>query len=204
MRKSATGFDSKQQLVSAGALGAGSPGHGNAFAGSFAQIVAVLMRDRNFKHLTLADLESLVLPPLIAGQFGIAHAQSQGNGAKKGSVVVPVAVALWARVSASIDKLLSENPEKPPRLQPSGWVSGSIIWLIVLGGDRRATPKLLDQLLKRDFCGQLVKMRVGTRDGKVIVKTFDPRDEQPAPAASPNGRHRSRQARQVTDVVVRP
>ena len=195
MHKSATGLDSKQQLVSAGALGAESPGHGNAFAGSFAQIVAVLMRDRNFKHLTLADLESLVLPPLIAGQFGIAHAQSQGNGAKKGgfegSVVVPVAVALWARVSASIDKLLSENPEKPPRLQPSGWVSGSIIWLIVLGGDRRATPKLLDQLLKRDFCGQLVKMRVGTSDGKVIVKTFGPRDEQPAPAVSPNGRHRS-------------
>ncbi len=178
MGVSAKGFDTKQPLVPPRALGAGSPGHGNAFAESFAQIVAVLMRDRNFKHLTLADLETLVLPPLIAGQFGLAHAQSRGNGAKKsGSVVVPVAVALWARVSASIDRLLSENPEKTPRLQPSDWVSGSIIWLIVLGGDQRAVPKLVDQLLKRDFCGQLAKMRVGTRDGKVIVKAFGPRDE---------------------------
>ena len=186
MRKPVTGLDSspmKQQPVPAGALGTVSPGHRNGLAGSFAQIVTVLMRDRNFRHLTLADLESLVLPPLIAGQFALAHAtQSHGNGAKKGSsggsVVVPIAVALWARVSDNIDNRLSENPEKSPRLQPSDWVSGSKIWLIVVGGDRRAIPKFLEQLLKRDFQGQPVKMRVGTRDGKVIVKTFGPADEQ--------------------------
>ena len=33
------------------------------FAESFAQIVAVLMRDRGFRSLSLADLEWLVLPP---------------------------------------------------------------------------------------------------------------------------------------------
>jgi hemolysin-activating ACP:hemolysin acyltransferase len=180
--KPTTGSDSKERLMPAGALP--SPGRGNAFAASFAQIVAVLMRDPTFKQLTLANLESLVLPPLMAGQFAIAHAQPQGGGAKKdgveGSVVVPVAVALWARVSASIDKVLSENPEKPPRLQPSGWVSGSAIWLMLLGGDRRAIPKLLDQLLKKEFSGQVVKMRIGTPDGKFSVKTFGTQDEQPA------------------------
>ena len=168
-----------------GGLGAKSPGRRNGFAESFAQIIAVLMRDQNFRHFTLADLESLVLPPLILGQFGLAHApQLQGDHSKRhnpeGSVVVPVAVALWARVSASVDKLLSENPQKPPRLQPSDWMSGSNIWLIVLGGDRRAIPKLVDQLHKTEFRGQLVKMRVGTRDGKAIVKTFGPADEQPS------------------------
>jgi hemolysin-activating ACP:hemolysin acyltransferase len=192
-RKLTKDFDSKERLMQAGALGAMSPGRGNAFAASFAQIVAVLMRDPTFKQLTLANLESLVLPPLIAGQFAIAHAQSQGGGAKKadveGSMVVPVAVALWAKVSAGIDKVLSENPEKRPRLQPSGWVSGSTIWLMVLGGDRRAIPKLLDQLLKKDFSGQVVKMRVSTPDGKVSVKTLSAQDEQPgktSPATTGN------------------
>ena len=45
-------------------------------AQSFAQVVAVLMRDPNFKKLPLADLEWLVLPPLMAGQFRLAHMQT--------------------------------------------------------------------------------------------------------------------------------
>src|SRR5262245_29491842 len=39
------------------------------FAQSFAQIVGVLMRDANFRNMRLADLEWLVLPPVMAGQF---------------------------------------------------------------------------------------------------------------------------------------
>ncbi len=52
-------------------------------AQSFAQVVAVLMRDPNFKKLPLADLEWLVLPPLMAGQFRLAHMQTQQPGNDK-------------------------------------------------------------------------------------------------------------------------
>ena len=41
-------------------------------AQTFAQIVAVLMRDANFRNLRLTDLEWLVLPPVMAGQFRLA------------------------------------------------------------------------------------------------------------------------------------
>src|SRR5262245_27187607 len=41
---------------------------------SFAQIVAVLMRDPGYKSLRVTDLEWLVLPPIMAGQFRLAHA----------------------------------------------------------------------------------------------------------------------------------
>ena len=88
------------------------------FAQSFAHIVAVLMRDPNFRKMRLADLEWLVLPPVMAGQFKLAQMPSplaQVKG-KEGGVLVPVAVALWARVSAAIDKELSENLDKPMRL----------------------------------------------------------------------------------------
>ena len=66
----------------------------------------------------------------------------------------------------------------------------TIMWLKDYNGDGHAWEFALFDAIA---CIQLVKLRVGTRDGKIIVRTFDLRDEQPAPAASPNGGHRSRQ-----------
>ena len=150
------------------------------FAQSFAQIVAVLMRDPNFRNMRLADLEWLVLPPVMAGQFRLAQIPSQYGRAKgqqsgkgqEGGVLVPVAVALWARVSPHIDKSLSENLDKQVRLQPGDWASGDNLWLMAVAGDRRAVPKFLEQLGETEFKGQHVKMRLRGPDGKVVVKTL--------------------------------
>jgi hemolysin-activating ACP:hemolysin acyltransferase len=152
------------------------------FAQSFAQIVAVLMRDANFRKMRLADLEWLVLPPVMAGQFRLAQAPSPvgrvkgtdggTDGSQQGGVLVPVAVALWARVSADIDKALSENLDKPVRLRPNEWASGDNIWLMAVAGDQRAVPKFLEQLAKTEFKGQRVKMRVGGPDNTVVVKSL--------------------------------
>src|SRR6185312_11068885 len=116
------------------------------FARSFAQVVAVLMRDPNFRTMPLADLEWLVLPAVMSGQFRVAEAPaSLGPGkatdkardkatdkardkapdkAKTGGVLVPVAVALWARVSGEIDKALAGSLDQPVRLKPHQWASG--------------------------------------------------------------------------------
>jgi hemolysin-activating ACP:hemolysin acyltransferase len=148
------------------------------FAQSFAQIVAVLMRDRNFSKMRLADLEWLVLPPVMAGQFRLAQAPSPvgrvkgKDGSGQGGVLVPVAVALWARVSDAIDKALSENLDKPVRLRPNEWASGDNIWLMVVAGDPRAVPKFLEQLAKSEFRGQRAKMRVRGPDNTVVVKSL--------------------------------
>jgi cytolysin-activating lysine-acyltransferase len=150
------------------------------FAQSFAQVVAVLMRDANFRQLRLADLEWLVLPPIMAGQFSLAQAPSPlGRGQKgEGGVLVPVAVALWARVSDAIDKTLSESLDQPVRLGPADWASGDNIWLMAVAGDRRAVPKFLEELAKGEFKGQRVKMRVRGPDNTVVVRTLG----QSAPA----------------------
>ena len=154
------------------------------FAQSFSQIIAVLMRDQNFKNMRLADLEWLVLPPVMAGQYRLAHMPApprQGQPAKPAGApkaaadktpLVPVAVALWARVSPQIDKGLSENLDKPVRLRANQWASGNVIWLMVVAGERRAIPKFLEQLKESDFKGQDVKMRTNAGDGKVVVKTL--------------------------------
>src|SRR5262245_13790765 len=125
------------------------------FGQSFSQLIAGLMRDQNFKNMRIADLEWLVLPPVMAGQFRLAHMPApprpgeQTKATDKGGVLVPVAVALWARVSPQIDKGLSENLDKPVRLRTNQWASGAIIRLMAMDGDRPAIPKFLEQLKEK-------------------------------------------------------
>jgi cytolysin-activating lysine-acyltransferase len=148
------------------------------FAQSFAQVVAVLMRDANFRQMRLADLEWLVLPPVMAGQFTLAQAPAPvgrlkgKDGGREGGVLVPVAVALWARVSDAIDKTLSENLDKPVRLGPADWASGDNVWLMAVAGDQRAVPRFIDELAKGEFKGQRVKMRMRGPESSVVVKTL--------------------------------
>ena len=164
------------------------------FARSFAQVVAVLMRDPNFKTMPLADLEWLVLPAVMSGQFRVAEAPASlgpdkardkardkagdkgpdtaPDKVKTGGVLVPVAVALWARVSGEIDKALAGNLDQPVRLKPHQWASGEHVWLVAVAGDRRAVPKLIEQIAKTDLKGQRIKMRVKGTGNTVVVKTL--------------------------------
>ena len=131
---------------------------------AFAQIVSVLMRSSRHKHYSIADLEWLVLPPLLTGNFSIAEAKSSKNG-----VSVPVAVALWANVSSEVDKRLSASVDKPMRLRPSEWRSGDIPWLVDAVGDPRVVPQFLKQLAETKFKGRVVKVRSRGHDGKPTV-----------------------------------
>jgi hemolysin-activating ACP:hemolysin acyltransferase len=131
---------------------------------AFAQIVSVLMRSPHHKHYTLSDLEWLVLPPLLTGQFSVAEAN-----AKKGGPRVPVAVALWASVSAEVDKRLSENLTSPIRLRPDEWRSGGILWLVDAVGDGRVIASILKKLGETVWKGREVKVRRRAQDGKLAV-----------------------------------
>jgi hemolysin-activating ACP:hemolysin acyltransferase len=132
---------------------------------AFAQIVTLLMRSPHYRHYTLGDLEWLVIPPLVTGQYIVANARLQQNGA-----TVPVAIALWASVSAEVDKKLSENLHLPIRLRPDEWRSGDVLWLIDAVGDSRAVSQLLKQLVETRFKGREVKFRIPGENGKVTVQ----------------------------------
>jgi hemolysin-activating ACP:hemolysin acyltransferase len=146
---------------------------------AFAQIVSILMHSPRYRHYTLGDLEWLVLPPLLTGQCSVAEAKSKENGAS-----VPVAVALWASVSAEVDRRLAENLNTPIRLRPDEWRSGDILWLIDAVGDRRVVPGLLKQLADTTLKGREIKVRGRGEDGKVEVKNLQTTLQQ-ATAAAP-------------------
>ena len=134
------------------------------FAQLFSQAVAVLMRDANYKNMPLHDLEFL-LPPIISGQCAVANARITENGP-----LVPVALALWARVSPAVDKRLSENLDKPVALTAGEWKSGTIPWMITLAGAQPALVGFVKQLCEKEFNGQNVKMRAADKDGKRSVQ----------------------------------
>ena len=146
---------------------------------AFSQVIAVLMRDPTFRQLRLADLEWLVIPPLMCGQYKLAQApvqqlmdQKPDAKPQEGGMMVPVAVGLWARVSAQLDKQLAETLDKSVRLRPSEWTSGEHLWLMAAAGDPRAVPRFVEQLAKSEFKGKLVKMRLRGADGKTTIKTI--------------------------------
>lgn len=143
------------------------------FAQAFSHIIAVLMRDANYRNLRLAELEWLVVPPVMAGQWRLAHAKApSGDKSDQSGIYVPVAVALWARVSPAIDKRLSENLDKQLQLRANEWVSGDNVWLIAAAGNPKTVATFLKQLGETDFKGQLVKMRARGPDGTVVIKTL--------------------------------
>jgi hemolysin-activating ACP:hemolysin acyltransferase len=133
----------------------------------FGEVVSVMMRAQQFRDLPLKQLQEVVVPPLMLGQFLVAEAQSKAQG-----FVTPVAAALWARVSKEVDQRLSQNLEAPVQLAPKDWNSGDIGWLIVLVGNVQALAPLLKQLQETTFKGRPVKMRSRGKDGKRVITTL--------------------------------
>jgi hemolysin-activating ACP:hemolysin acyltransferase len=125
------------------------------------QIVSVPMRSATHKHYSLADLEWLVLPAVLSGQYRVAQAQQSGAPA-------PIGVVLWASVSADVDKRLSDL-SAPARLRPDEWRSGNIPWLMELVCDARVQQALLKGLGDTIFKGLAIKMRVRGADGKMQI-----------------------------------
>lgn len=133
-------------------------------AASFGEIIMLLMRSQTEKFHTLQDLEWLIAPAMVRGQFALADAQSKETGA-----VMPVGAVLWALVSADVDKRLSERLEEPMRLKPDEWRSGEIPWIILTVGDPKVIGGLLQQMTKNVFKERPAKIRVKGPDGKVVV-----------------------------------
>lgn len=131
---------------------------------AFGQIVTLLMRSEAERKRTLADLEWMVVPALMTGQFAIAEAQSKESG-----VVSPMAAVLWAMVSEDVDRRLAADPDKPMQLQAAEWRSGNIPWIVAALGDPKVTGQLLGQLSNTVFKEKPAKLRTRGPDGQAFI-----------------------------------
>lgn len=143
-------------------------------AAALGEIVSLLMRSPSEKTHSLSDLEWMVLPAIMTGQYAVADAQSKTTGA-----VMPVGAVLWAFVSPEIDRQLSEGINQPPRLKPQDWRSGDIPWIVMAIGDPKVLGGLLQSLAKSVFKDRPAKIRAKGPDGKVMVGRLEIGAEAP-------------------------
>ncbi len=138
-------------------------------AARFGEIVGLLMCSPGYKHYSLADLEWMIVPPLLNNQIIIAEARSEEKG-----LSVPVGIGLWARVADDIHAKLSKELDRPVRLHPSEWKSGDNLWLIDVVGPPQIIQGMMAQLGSSVFEGKSFNVRHRDKDGKRSIRTIDP------------------------------
>ncbi|WP_085902500.1 toxin-activating lysine-acyltransferase [Kiloniella majae] len=119
----------------------------------FGEVVSILMRSPLYQHCSLADLEWLVIPPLLTRQFQMVRGQAKGDGEGVEGKTYPIGVAFWAYVSEEVDtKLEAQKKAKLPipKLAPQDWKSGDIPWLVTL-----VAPVATKELVKEKIFNNL-------------------------------------------------
>ncbi len=144
------------------------------------EICSVLMKSPEYRAMTLASLQGLAAPAISTGQYLVLTAHQKSRGA-----AAPVAVAMWANVSAEVDRRLSQGDGQSVSLTTADWSSGNIAWLILVAGDQRTLPALIGQLQKTKLKGRPIKMRTKGEDGKMQVRTLTEADSGAAGKPQP-------------------
>jgi cytolysin-activating lysine-acyltransferase len=111
-------------------------------------VMAMMMLPR-YRNQTVADLQHLVLEPMIRDRIAMAYPGGEGeNAAPKAEASANVAgFAIWASVSEEVDKRIREQIKTgtfPLRLKPEDWTSGDINWLLdVIAPSAKLTSSVL-------------------------------------------------------------
>lgn len=110
---------------------------------SFGKVAMAMMMLPRYRHQTLADLQHLVLEPLIRDRIAIAQpAKSADN-----PLADIAGVAIWASVSEEVDERVRDQIKAgafPIRLKADEWNSGSINWLLdVIAPDSKAIAAVI-------------------------------------------------------------
>jgi cytolysin-activating lysine-acyltransferase len=116
------------------------------------QVVWLMMNTPAFRHMFLADLEWMVLPPILLGQFRIMY-----DGGK------PVAFAAWGYLSEEAEARL-QQPN--PRLQPNDWKSGDRLWLVSVIAPFGHGEKMLEDVRRTALAGKSFKFHRHQPDGR--------------------------------------
>lgn len=110
---------------------------------SFGNVAMTMMMLPRYRHQTLADLQHLVLEPLIRDRIALAYPRETED---KGLADV-TGVAIWASVSDEVDARVREQIAAgvfPIRLKPEDWTSGDNNWLLdVIAPDQKATAMVI-------------------------------------------------------------
>ena len=135
---------------------------------SIGGIALVYSRSPVQKHYALADIDWLILPPVLNGQFHVVEAENDLTGLRE-----PIAAATWAFVSPEVDARLSADFSHRIRLRPDEWKCGEIGWIVEWAGDPRGVSAALGWLKAGPFKGRNAKIVLRDLGGQARIATLD-------------------------------
>ncbi len=113
----------------------------------FGHMAMAMMLMPRYKHLTLADLHSMLLDPLMRDRVAVAFPASTESGSPPIGLDDTVGMALWASVSEDVDTKIRDQIKAgtfPVRLVGDDWASGEINWLMdIIAPDRKSTANVV-------------------------------------------------------------
>jgi hemolysin-activating ACP:hemolysin acyltransferase len=127
-----------------------------------ADAISLMMRSERHRHYSLADLEWLLMPPMLLKQVMFAYARPQLPPEKAAAAAAagiegeqppqPVAMLTWARVSPEVAAKLDSQKKAgvPFRLAPQEWRSGDEVRVIDVLGQQKAADALREKLRTMD------------------------------------------------------
>ena len=92
-----------------------------------AQVMPLVALSKRYKHLTMADMEWLVIAPLLQNQIAIAHHRD------KTGEVGAAGMVIWAKVTEDTETKIKEQITSgvfPIRLKADEWRGGDRVWVL--------------------------------------------------------------------------
>lgn len=133
--------------------------------------IALLMAGTpSHRHLSMADLEWLVLPAIARRQIRVFRARGRA-----------AAYASWAFLTEEAEqRLLGAEP----RLKPEDWQSGDRAWIIDLIAPRQLFDAALTELRRGPLAGRRVFLRLPAPGGGFETRIFEALPPAGAPDSS--------------------
>lgn len=133
---------------------------------NFGKIAMAMMALPRYRHHTIADLQSLVLEPLMRDKIALAYPKNTDQ-----PLLDVTGMAIWASVSEEVDAKIREQIKAgvfPVRLKAEEWTSGEINWLFdVIASDEKTTGAVIANFRRVAGEGEL---RVHPIIGRLVDK----------------------------------
>jgi cytolysin-activating lysine-acyltransferase len=137
------------------------------------QVVLALSVVPRYRHQSIADLQTLVLEPLMRDRVAIATAAPAAAEDADPANYAPLAgIAFWASVSDAVDAKIREQIKGgafPIRLKPEEWNCGDKVWLF----DVIAPSQKMASAVLANF-KQVVKSTGEVRIHPIVARQVDP------------------------------
>ncbi|MEM6682753.1 MAG: toxin-activating lysine-acyltransferase [Pseudomonadota bacterium] len=117
------------------------------------ELTWLLTQSPTHKHFTFADMEWMILPPLMLEQYRVFRGENQ-----------PAGYATWAYLSEEAEQKLITGADtgSGARLRPDEWKSGDRLWLVDMvvptaNAENKLAEACLADLLQGPLKGKKVK-----------------------------------------------